>query len=144
VAKREHILISLEPRHAENIFAGEKRVELRRRTMNISPGATLWFYVKLPVGSILGHARIGKVHTASPSNLWRCYGAVSGLSKPEFFEYFKETELGVALVLERTTRLNSSLSLWDLRQVSERFQPPQFFVRLGAEHPLHETVTNSN
>ena len=103
----EHILISLESRHAENIFAGHKRVELRRRSMNVLPGATLWIYVKLPFGSIVWHARIGKVHSSSPNTLWRHYGSVSGLSKHEFFEYFGEAEQGVALVLERSTRLRS-------------------------------------
>lgn len=139
----EHILISLESRHAENIFAGRKRVELRRRTMNVSPGATLWIYVKLPVGSIVGHARIRKVHSTSPNTLWRRYGSVSGLSKHEFFEYFWGAEQGVALVLERSTRLRSSLSLEALRQVAEGFQPPQFFARLTSEHPLHGAVTSS-
>ena len=144
MGNEEHILISLESRHAENIFLGHKRVELRRRTMNVSPGATVWIYVKLPVGSIVGHARIGKVHASSPCALWRCYGPVSGLSKQEFFEYFGGSEQGVALVLERSTRLRSSLSLETLRQVSERFQPPQFFARLTSEHPLHEAVTSSD
>lgn len=143
VSSNEHILISLESRHAENIFAGHKRVELRRRTMNVSPGATLWIYVKLPVGSIVGHARIGKVHASSPNALWRRYGSVSGLSRQEFFEYFVGTEQGVALVLEQSTRLRSSLSLETLRQVDESFQPPQFFARLTSEHPLHEAVTTS-
>ena len=32
----EHILISLEPRHAESILEGRKTVELRRRAMNVS------------------------------------------------------------------------------------------------------------
>lgn len=144
MGNNEHILISLESRHAENIFSGRKRVELRRRTMNISPGATLWIYVKLPVGSIIGCARIGKVHASSPSALWRRYGSVSGLSKYEFFSYFGETEQGVALVLEQSRRLRSSLSLKALRQVAEGFQPPQFFARLTSEHPLHEAVTSSN
>ena len=139
----EHILISLESRHAENIFAGSKRVELRRRTMNVSPGATLWIYVKLPVGSIVGHARVGEVHASSPSTLWRLYGEVSGLSKREFFDYFGGVEQGVALVLEESTRLRSSLSLEALRQVDEGFQPPQFFARLTSGHPLHEAVTSS-
>lgn len=136
----EHILISLEARHAENIFAGNKLVELRRRTMNVSPGATLWIYVKLPVGCIVGSARISKVHASSPATLWRRYGAVSGLSKREFFSYFGEAEQGVALVLEETARLPSSLSLEALRQFAVGFQPPQFFVRLTSEHPLREAV----
>lgn len=140
----EHILISLESRHADNIFAGNKRVELRRRTMNVSPGATLWIYVKLPVGSIVGHARIGKVHASSPATLWRRYGSVSGLSRREFFEYFGGAEQGVALVLEQSMRLRTSLSLEALRKVDEGFQPPQFFSRLTSEHPLHEAVTASS
>jgi len=144
VGNNEHILISLESRHAENIFAGHKRVELRRRTMNVSPGATLWIYVKLPVGSIMGRARIDRVHASSPNALWRRYGSVSGLSKQEFFSYFGETEQGVALVLEQSKRLRSSLTLKALRQVDEGFQPPQFFARLTSEHPLHEAVTSSD
>ena len=140
----EHILISVEARHAENIFAGHKLVELRRRTMNVSPGATLWIYVKLPVGSIVGSARIGKVHASSPTALWRRYGAVSGLSRNEFFSYFGGAEQGVALVLEQTARLRSSLTLEALRQLDEGFQPPQFFARLTSEHPLREAVTSSS
>lgn len=140
----EHILISLESRHAENIFAGHKRVELRRRTMNVSPGATLWIYVKLPVGSIVGHARVGEVHASSPNALWRRYGSVSGLSRREFFSYFGGAEQGVALVLEQSKRLRSSLSLKALRQVDDGFQPPQFFARLTSEHPLHGAVTSSD
>lgn len=143
MGNNEHILISLESRHAENIFAGHKRVELRRRTMNVSPGAMLWIYVKLPIGSIIGHARIGKVHASSPNALWRRYGPVSGLTKHEFFSYFGEAKQGVALVLEQSKRLRSSLSLKALRQVDQGFQPPQFFARLTSEHPLHEAVTSS-
>lgn len=142
--ENEHILISLESRHAENIFAGRKRVELRRRNMNISPGATLWIYVKVPVGSIIGHAKIEKVHASSPAALWKRYGAVSGLSRDEFFDYFGGVSQGVALVLETSTRLSSSLSLAALRKMDKKFQPPQFFARLTSEHPLHKTVTASS
>jgi predicted transcriptional regulator len=37
----KHLLISLEERHAVNIFAGTKRVELRRREMHVEPGSTV-------------------------------------------------------------------------------------------------------
>jgi predicted transcriptional regulator len=56
VADDDHILISLEPRHAENLLDGRKRVELRRHAMNVSIGSTVWMYAKLPVGSIIGRA----------------------------------------------------------------------------------------
>lgn len=142
MAKGEHILISLAPRHAENIFSGRKQVELRRRTMNVVPGTIVWVYVKLPVGSIVGRVRIGAVHASSPSTLWRRFGSVSGLSRSEFFDYFNGVAAGVALVLENAQRLHRSLSLDALRELADGFQPPQFFARLGAKHPFHEAIAS--
>lgn len=141
MSRNQNILISLASRYAEKIFAGEKQVELRRRAMHVAPGATVWIYVKLPVGSIVGRARVEAVHASSPALLWRRFGLVSGLSKTEFFEYFKGVTQGFALVLEGARRLRRSLSLDSLRQIAEGFNPPQFFVRLTAEHPLFSAVT---
>ena len=141
MAHRQNILISLASRYAEKIFAGEKQVELRRRAMHVSPGAIVWIYVKLPVGSIVGRARVEAVHASSPASLWRRFGLVSGLSKVEFFAYFKGVTRVFALVLEGARRLKQALSLDSLRGVAEGFNPPQFFVRLTAEHPLFTAVT---
>ena len=140
----EHILISLEPRHAENIFSGRKQVELRRRTMNVSPGTTVWIYVKLPVGSIIGRVNIVGVHSLSPAGLWRRFGSVSGLSRTEFFEYFSGAAAGVALVLENAQRLHGSLSLNMLRELAGGFHPPQFFARLGAKHPFLTAIASKH
>ncbi len=142
MANEEHILISLTSRHAENILAGRKQVELRRRTMHVVPGTTIWIYVKLPVASIIGRARIGAIHASSPATLWRRFGSVSGLSRSEFFDYFKGAAEGIALVLEDAVRLRCSLSLHALRELADGFQPPQFFARLGAHHPVLGAVTD--
>ena len=140
---KQDILISLASIHAEKIFAGEKQVELRRRVMRVAPGSTVWIYVKLPVGSIVGRASVEAVHASSPASLWRRFGVVSGLSREEFFEYFKGVTIGFALVLEGAKRLRRSLSLDSLRSIAEGFNPPQFFVRLTAEHPLFSVVTTA-
>lgn len=141
MADNEHILISLAARHAEKIFAGRKQVELRRRPMHVARGATVWIYVKLPVGSIVGRAKIEAVHALSPALLWRRFGLVSGLSRHEFFEYFRGVSRGFALVLEGAQRLQRALPLEALRKVIKRFQPPQFFIRLAANHPVLWAVT---
>jgi predicted transcriptional regulator len=140
VAKEEHIIISLDARHADNIFDGRKHVELRRRKMNIEPGATALIYVKLPVGSIIGRVTIASIHASSPTELWREYGAVSGLSKSEFLEYFRGAANPVALLLEGAKRYRSALSLEDIRRISGGFQPPQFFSRLQPHHPVLAAV----
>jgi predicted transcriptional regulator len=143
MAHKQNILISLASRYAEKIFAGEKVVELRRRAMRVSPGAIVWIYVKLPVGSIVGRARVEAVHASSPASLWRRFGLVSGLSKEEFFAYFNGVTRGFALVLEGARRLKQALSLDSLRSVAEGFNPPQFFVRLTPEHPLLSAMTKA-
>ncbi len=132
----EHILISLAPRHAENIFAGRKQIELRRRTMHVSPGTIVWVYVTLPVGSIVGRVKITAVHRGAPAALWEQFGLVSGLSKTEFLAYLAGVDEGVVLALEDARHLRSPLSLAAIRQIAVGFNPPQFFVRLGEQHPL--------
>lgn len=135
------ILISLESEHAEKIFGGRKLVEFRRRKMRVPPGATVWIYVKLPVGSIVGRAKVEAVHSCSPTTLWRRFGSVSGLSRQEFFDYFCGASRGFALVLHGARRLRSSLTLDSAREIVRHFQPPQFFHWLGADHPLLPIMT---
>lgn len=139
-AAEEHILISLEARHAENILSGQKQVELRRRAMNVSPGTTVWIYVKQPIGSVIGKAKVSAVHALAPNTLWKRFGSVSGLTRSEFFSYFDGVAKGTAISLEDAERLDTSVSLDTLREFSDTFQPPQFFLRIGTEHPLHEAI----
>lgn len=140
MAKKEHIIISLDSRHAENIFEGRKHVELRRRKMHVEPGATALIYVKQPVGSIVGRVTISSIYASSPTKLWREYGSVSGLGRAEFFEYFHGATNPVALLLEGAKRYRSALSLEDIRRLSGTFQPPQFFSRLQPHHPVLAAV----
>ena len=132
----EHILISLEPRHATNILEGVKRVELRRRTLNVKPGTTVWFYAKAPVASVIGRARIEKTLQASPKTLWRKFSDVVGITREEFFSYFEGSATGAALVLTDAARLNRQVSLEELRRPEMACHPPQFFARLAPGHPL--------
>jgi len=136
VSLDDHILISLEPRHAENILEGRKRVELRRRMMNVTIGSTVWMYAKLPVGSIIGRAIVAAIHVLAPAILWRRFGAVSGISRSEFFEYFADRDQGIALELSDCRRLSHAFDLEALRRFHRGFQPPQFFTRLRHNTPL--------
>ena len=81
-----HALISLEERFAEGILDGTKQVELRRRPMRLSVGATIWLYVKVPIGEVIGSVEVLSLQALAPSTLWRRYGDVSGLRRSEFFD----------------------------------------------------------
>lgn len=136
----QHILISLEPRHAENILAGRKRVELRRRSMNVETGTTVWIYAKLPVGSVVGKAKVSQIHSAKPTTIWRRFGKDAGITKQEFLAYYSKSAQAVVLVLEETTRFDTAISLAYLRETTGAFYPPQFFKRLLPENPLFKVM----
>lgn len=138
-----HALISLEERFAEGILNGKKLVELRRRPMRLNAGTTVWMYVKVPVGEVIGSAQVHSLHTLAPQTLWRKYGDVSGLSRAEFFDYFSGVERGFVLVLDNPVRLNNPVPLERLRILNDGFQPPQFFQHLANDGAL-VTAFNGN
>lgn len=131
-----HALISLEERFAEGILNGNKLVELRRRPMRLAVGTTIWMYVKVPVGKVIGSAQVQSLHALAPTTLWKRYGDVSGLSKTEFFDYFSGVVRGFVLVLGNPSRLPSPLPLERLRSLNDGFQPPQFFAHLANDGAL--------
>lgn len=137
-----HALISLEDRFAEGILNGFKLVELRRRPMRLSVGTTIWIYVKVPIGKVIGSTKVLSLHTLAPSTLWRKYGEVSGLTRGEFFEYFSGVERGFAMVLNNPVRLPKPLPLDRLRALNVGFQPPQFFQHLANDSALVNAFTD--
>lgn len=138
----DHILISLDPRHAKKIYKGTKKVELRRRVMNIKPGTTIWFYEKVPVGAITGFSTVKTINTATPEQLWQRFSSVAGIHRTEFFKYFANARSGCALELEEVEQLDLSIGLTQLRQLKSNFQPPQFFTRLSETHPFFSKLSS--
>jgi predicted transcriptional regulator len=139
-----HALISLEERFAEGILNGTKLVELRRRPMRLSVGTTIWLYVKVPIGEVTGSAVVGSMQSLAPATLWRRYGAVSGLSKAEFLQYFEGKQQGFVLILDKPKRLTCPVSLERLRLLNGAFQPPQFFQHLDGQGPLVSAFTEGS
>jgi|APAga8741243762_1050094.scaffolds.fasta_scaffold01000_14 predicted transcriptional regulator len=137
-----HVLISLEERHANNILAGTKTVELRRRSMHVEPGTLVWFYVKQPVACVVGFAVAGERYAAAPDNVWRKFGKVSGLERKEFMDYFDGCSEASAMRLDAPTRLRKYVGLAELRANVPGFHPPQFYVRMNDESPLRNLLTS--
>lgn len=136
----QQLLISLEERHANNILAGTKQVELRRRSMHVEPGSLVWFYVKKPVGAVVGYAIVGATYSAKPDTVWRKFGSISGLTKSEFVSYFDGADAASALELSDPKRLKKPVTLEELRAAAPGFQPPQFYYRIDIESPLKSTL----
>lgn len=125
-----HILISVHSKHVENMLAGRKTVELRRRALRVLPGTQVWIYCTQPTAQVSAVATIKGVFTAAPNQIWQIYGPRSGLIRSEFDSYFEQSETGCAIVLSNIRRLKTPLSLHAIRRKAKGFHPPQFFKKL--------------
>ena len=127
-------LISIRPRFADLIFAGSKTVELRRVCPKVSAGDLALVYVSSPVKELRGSFEVGKILTASPSALWKKIGDKSGVTRAEYFAYFKGKKQAHALVITRAWQLQSPVCLNTLRKSKGGFRPPQNFHYLNRKY----------
>ena len=130
-------IISLKPRHVENILSGNKTVELRTRNINLPIGSRLWVYTTLPVGKVRISTEINFIEMLPPKTIWKKYGDDICISKAEFDEYTDGRELVSAIGLRNVKPLDKDICLETMRGYEKNFQPPQFFSRLYPERALY-------
>jgi predicted transcriptional regulator len=110
-----NLLVSLHPRHASNILAGEKTVELRRRfPEQHTRGALALIYSTAPVQAIVGVARIKYVLKLPISRIWKEYGVAACVSKAEVAAYFSGLREGYVILLEGAQPLEPHVTIEDL------------------------------
>ena len=124
------ILISLHPRHCDNLVSGRKTVELRRRKMAVQPGTRVWIYSTHPRARVEACAIVEGLFSGSHDELWNTFGDKVAVSRCEFDHYFAGTADAHAIVLREVTPLKRSIKLKELRRRLAGFHPPQFFKRL--------------
>jgi len=135
-------IISIKPRHVDNILSGRKTVELRLRSMNLPAGSRLWVYTTLPVGKIKVSTEIDFIELLPPAKMWKKYGKNICISKREFDAYTNARDLVVAIGLRNVKLLDKEICLKALREYEENFQPPQFFSRLYPDRALYSIFYN--
>jgi predicted transcriptional regulator len=120
------MLLSVRPRYAESILAGTKRAEIRRQRPGVLPGVPLIIYATMPVGAVVGTARIGAVSEGSPEDLWQDHHSELGITRDEYDQYLHGVCVAYLLLLNSARRLTNPLTLSDMRE-SGGFQPPRSY-----------------
>lgn len=125
------ILISLHPRHCDNLVSGQKTVELRRRKIAVQPGTRVWIYSTRPRACVEAYATVEKVVSGTHDDLWNAFRDKVAVSRCEFDHYLAGTADAHAIVLKEVAPLKPSITLKELRRKIAGFHPPQFFKRLA-------------
>ena len=100
------IVLSLKPRFAEAILAGNKTVELRRVKPKMVVPTRAFLYATTPVRALLGMCVITSVRSADLAVLWREHGSRTELLYHEFQQYFNDVDVGTALTLTQPRPFN--------------------------------------
>ena len=122
------VVLSLKPRFAEAILAGDKTVELRRTEPKIVVPTRALLYATTPVRALLGTCVVINVKSAHLADLWREHGSRTALLDKEFQQYFEGLDVGTALTLTQPRSFSQPILLQDLRAIPRSFRPPQSFA----------------
>jgi predicted transcriptional regulator len=118
-------LLSIRPVHAENIFAGRKKFEFRRKVFARSDVRSVLVYSTRPVGKLVGEFEVAEILQASPSDLWKETHLGAGITERYFFDYFDGCKLAFAIKIGNVRRFRRSINPRDL--IAD-FSPPQSFM----------------
>jgi predicted transcriptional regulator len=133
---RRTLLLSIHPRHACAIIAGQKRAELRRIRPRLEPGDRMLVYATLPVAAVVAVVNVHEVVTTKPDSLWKRLGRSAAVDREEFFSYFENRPLAHAICIQTAHALASPIALHELRRLHRAFAPPQAYWYLESHRLL--------
>lgn len=122
-------LLSIHPRHAAAILRGEKLVELRRTPVSADITHVL-IYATAPTQAVIGWFEAEGVDEDTKTRIWETHGAVAGVTRREFRDYFAGAARAFAIRVGRTQTLDPQVSLDEIPGVR---RPPQSFQYVEAE-----------
>jgi type I restriction enzyme S subunit len=105
-------------------MSGAKQYEFRKQIFKDESIKTVFIYSSSPQKKIVACFRVGRIIEGHPDYLWEEFWDVSGLSEPEFFEYFSGKENGFAIRIDELEKFDEPV---DPYAMFERFVPPQSF-----------------
>lgn len=122
-------LLPIQPRFAQLIMIGKKKVEFRKVSFRKEVSHCL-VYASSPIQKILGYFEISHIDEGSPRKLWARHRAVGGILYEEFQTYYASTVKGVAIGIGRVFTLRNPVPL---KSLSKSLVAPQNFMYLTSD-----------
>jgi len=119
------VLLSIKPQYVDEILKGTKKYEFRKKVFKKKNEVQeIYIYSTSPVKKIVGYFKSDKIIKDHPEKLWEQYKEHSGIGEFEFFEYFKERDLGFAIEISQLEVFDTPI---DPKMVLPNFVAPQSF-----------------
>ena len=106
------ILLSINPKHVENIMNGTKKYEFRKTACKRHVDKIL-IYSTNPIMKVVGEAEVEEVLIDNPEIIWKETKEKSGIDKVFFDRYYEDREQAVAYKLKNVIRYKIPKELKD-------------------------------
>ncbi|WP_280406358.1 ASCH domain-containing protein [Nocardia brasiliensis] len=131
-------LMSIHPQYAKAIVCGKKRVEFRKRPLARDVTHVI-VYATAPVKAVVAAFEVKGQQVLPPSELWRRFRMVGGISKRDFFAYYADGVAGVGIEVGKVFTPPEPLSLCGDFGIA---RPPQSYQYIQDTVP--EAFTNAH
>jgi type I restriction enzyme S subunit len=121
------LVFSVASKWIEEILAGRKRFELRRRPPMLSTPVPAYLYETSPGCRMRVRCLVGPTTSLPPNALWDELEGRSGVDKTYFDTYFLNLRIAHALEIRSVVDIGTGITLQLLRDVG--FTPPQNWAR---------------
>jgi len=126
------LVLSIRSEHVARIFAGQKKVELRK-ALPVASFSQVLIYESGGRG-LVGRFTAVAVHEGAPDELWRKFGEVAA-SKHRFDTYFAGRTHGYAIEIADPIEFDKPISKRSLAEHIPGFQPPRSAFLIPAGTP---------
>ena len=103
------VLLSIKPRFADAILAGEKQIEFRKRIFPNAVNRPCIIYSTTPGCAVVGGFEVYAENYGKISSLWKRLGPRSGIDKTDFDKYFQTSAYIYALEIRDVWKYETPL-----------------------------------
>ena len=111
------LLIAIEPEYVYEILTSKtKKIEFRKKGFakgNIIK--TVVIYETKSNKTIVGYFDVEGIITSTPIDLWKKYKNIAGISEKKFFEYYKNYEKGIGILIKKVKKFRTPIPLKKLK-----------------------------
>lgn len=120
-----NVIISIKPCFCDSIFKGLKLCEYRKRVFKSSDVDKVYIYTSKPISKIVGYFTVKRIIDDTPSNVWNQTHEHGGITKKQFFDYFKGHSVAYAIEIGEVVKLDTPI---DPKSIIKGFTAPQNFM----------------
>lgn len=82
-------------------------------------------------------ALVEYVHTDCPYFVWERFGGDIAITEEEYWEYVGSRDVVTIIKIGTVVSVDADVTLQRIQNESVSFSPPQFFMRLRNNNPIH-------